>query len=216
MVGYNLRHHSSLKKIKKMIDDKIIGEVLGVSLRCGQFLEDWHADEDYRKRYHVEKKKGGGIILDGIHEIDCALWLLDEPEYLSCFSHKWPHLEMDAENIASIQLAFKSGAIAEIHVDCLQRNYQRACHVIGTKGTLDWDFHEARVTHYSAEDKKWFYFYEGKPFSHCYVEEMRHFLNVLSHHSEERTHFFQGQAKAQYIALLARESSETKRVVSCL
>ena len=78
LVGCNLRFHPGLRAVKNLLAEKAVGRVIAVRAEVGQYLPDWHPEEDYRKNYSARRALGGGIVLDAIHEIDYVRWLLGE------------------------------------------------------------------------------------------------------------------------------------------
>lgn len=174
-VGYNLRFHPGLVRLKQMLDHGTIGMPLGIRAEFGQYLPDWRPDEDYRASYTAKESLGGGIILDASHELDYIRWLAGAVESVSCASGRIGGLEMDAEDTAEIILKMRSGIIAQVHVDCTQRHYTRWCKVAGTEGTLIWDYLTG-VRHYDAKTKRW----QEDPIAvdpnFMYVKEVEHFL----------------------------------------
>ena len=66
----NLRFHKSIKKIKKLLTDKEIGDILWIRAESSSYLPDWHLNDDYRKSYASKKITGGGVVLTCIHELD--------------------------------------------------------------------------------------------------------------------------------------------------
>src|SRR3990167_7543788 len=68
-VGYNLRFHPVLQRLKEiLIDEKIIS----FSVRVGQYLPTWRSQVDYRDCYSAKKNQGGGVLRDLSHELDYA------------------------------------------------------------------------------------------------------------------------------------------------
>src|SRR5229473_3673854 len=51
LVGCNLRFHPGLMRIKKLLEERAIGRVIGARVEVGQYLPDWHPQEDYRQSY---------------------------------------------------------------------------------------------------------------------------------------------------------------------
>ena len=78
-IGYNMRFHPGLKILKELIDSGTIGRVLWLSVEAGQYLPDWRPWQNYRESYSARLELGGGIILDGSHELDYICWLLGRP-----------------------------------------------------------------------------------------------------------------------------------------
>lgn len=140
MVGFNLRFHPGLAKVHQLASSGSLGRVMIVRAEYGQYLPDWRPTADYRANYIVNKDSGGGIIREESHEVDYVRWLGGQIEDVYAVAGQLSNLEMRAEDSALMVLRLTSGALAEIHVDCVQRGYSRGCKVIGTEGTAEWTY----------------------------------------------------------------------------
>lgn len=178
-VGYNLRFHPGLQKVKQLVDDGVIGRVLWARVEVGQYLPDWRPWQDYRQSYTARRELGGGIILDASHELDYIIWLLGEPTEVICMTGKVSDLEVDVEDCATVLLRFASGAYADVHMDFVQRGYARSCKLAGERGTIIWDYSAHRVRIYQAGTDSW----ETMPYTFdsndMYVAEVQHFLGCV-------------------------------------
>jgi len=214
LVGCNMRFHPGIALMKKLLDNKSIGKVICARVQAGQYLPDWHPSEDYRKGYSASKSLGGGIILDGIHEIDYIAWLMGEVSRVCCFAAKISSLEIDTEDTAEILLGFASGAVAEVHLDYVQRAYARSCQIIGEEGTILWDMNEKQVKLYTAADKKWQVFPQAADYdiNQMYIDQMQHFLDCLEGKAIPLQDINAGK-KALEIALAAKQSAESDRII---
>jgi predicted dehydrogenase len=210
LIGCNFRFHWGLRLVRKMVAEGKIGKLLFARAEFGQYLPDWHPWEDYRQGYSAQKSLGGGIVLDSIHEIDYLYWLLGDVGEVYCLSDKISDLEIDVEDIAEITLRFKSGTIAQVHVDYLQRAYNRCCKLVGTGGVITWSFQDNTVGWYSAEAGEWQTFRESPSYdtNEMYVEEMKHFVRCLSGEESPEVGVSEGRRLLE-IALAAKKSSET-------
>jgi predicted dehydrogenase len=179
-VGYNLRWHPGLVKLKELLDQGEIGRVLWARVEVGQYLPDWHPGTDYRQSYTASKTLGGGIILDASHELDYILWLLGEPTEVKCMAGKVSRLETDVEDCATILLRFQSGAQADVHLDFVQRGYSRNCKLAGERGTLLWDFSSNQVSLFRADSGKWEQFPYEFETNDMYVAEASSFLQSVA------------------------------------
>ncbi len=175
LVGYGLRFEAGLRRTKDLVDGGAVGRVLALRAEFGQYLPDWRPAQDYRANYTARRAEGGGIILDGSHEIDYVRWLAGEVQAVSCAAGRLSDLEMDAEDVAALTLRLAGGALAEIHLDCVQRGYARSCKVIGDRGTLVWDLREG-VRLLAAGETAWKSFPAAADGNAMYLDEMRHFL----------------------------------------
>jgi len=215
LVGCNMRFHPGIMRVKNLIDEGAIGKVVAARLEAGQYLPDWHPWEDYRNMYSARRELGGGVILDAIHEIDLAHWMLGEVGAVACFAGKLSHLEIDTEDTAAVLLRFANGAIGELHLDYIQRVYSRSCHIIGEEGTILWDFNKRQVKLYSAKTGRWQTFPQnpGYDINEMYIEEMKHFLNCLEGKTKPMLDINSAKRVLE-IALAAKEAAKTGKVVN--
>jgi predicted dehydrogenase len=214
LVGCNLRFHPGLVRIKQLIDDGAIGNVIAGRAEVGQFLPDWHPWEDYRHMYSAQPDLGGGVILDAIHEIDQIRWMLGEVSEVACFAGKLSRLEITTEDTAAVLLRLSSGAIGEVHMDYVQRTYSRSCHFIGEEGTIRWDYVDGQVRWYSAKTREWKIFLNppGWEPNQMYLDEMKHFLNCLSQKERPMLDVFEAKRLLE-IALAAKSSVQRHQII---
>lgn len=214
LVGCNMRFHPCLQFVKKMLDEKRIGKVISARVQMGQYLPNWHPWEDYRTMYSAQKSLGGGIILDAIHELDYISWLLGGVTQVFSFSDKLSDLDIDTEDIAEILLRFKSGAIAEVHLDYIQRYPSRSCEIIGNEGSIILDMNKGTVKVYTAEKKKWELFEQPHNYdiNQTYIDEMVHFISCIEGKEEPLISIADG-LEVLKIALAAKESAKNGRII---
>ena len=177
-VGYNLRCLPSLRRVAALIDDKRVGRVLAARAEFGSYLPDWRPGRDYRDNYAVSAAEGGGILLDAIHELDLIGWLLGETSEVSAWAEHVSDLDGDTEDVAEVTLRLASGALAQVHVDYLQRAYHRTLRVIGADGIIAWDYpaHAVAVLGLDgAREVEDFREADGDA-TQMYLEEMRRFV----------------------------------------
>lgn len=183
LVGCNLRFHLPIKYIKGKIDSGDLGRLLIARLQYGHYLPNWRPSKDYRNVYSAKRDMGGGVLLDGIHEIDYATWLFGKPDEIFSYNLKAGDLEIDVEDVGEILLRYKD-AIVNIHIDYLRHSKMRSCEIIGTGGTILWQSfgkipEVMKVTLYSSngdiKDE-----ISGEVDSNTqYLEEIRHFINCI-------------------------------------
>src|SRR5439155_1318355 len=82
---------------------------------------------------------------------------------------------------ADVLLRFDYGAVANVHLDYLQRTYRRACDFIGEDGVIAWDYIAQSVTVYGKEDRRIEVFQESinTERNQMFVDEMRHFVRCI-------------------------------------
>lgn len=215
LVGCNMRFHPCIKRIKELLDAETVGRVLSVNIETGSYLPEWRPSIDYRKNYSARKELGGGIILDAIHEIDYARWMLGDVSMVACFADKVSSLEIDVEDVADMILRFCSGTIGHIHMDYIQRVYSRNCKFIGEEGVITWDFNDGRVGLFSIHNNQWTWFHQPSSFqfNQVYIDEMNHFINCINGVEKSTLDIFEGIEDLR-IAVAAKFSAIEKRVIS--
>ena len=140
-VGFNLRFHEPIRRLVALVHGGRAGEVVAARLWFGYHLPSWRPGVDYRQTYSARADLGGGILLDAIHELDLAVWLLG-PDLVVDHSlvARVGDLDLDVEDTVRAQLRTPDGVPVEIALDYLSRDYRRGIEVIGTEATvrLDW------------------------------------------------------------------------------
>jgi predicted dehydrogenase len=181
LVGCNMRFHPGPAKVKQMLDEQRLGKILFARIHVGSYLPEWRPDTDYRRNYAARAATGGGCILDCIHEIDLARWYLGEVQSVFCCAAHLSSLEIETEDIAILVCRHESGSLSEIHLDYVQRTYERGCQIVGELGSIFWDFGGKSVRWYDAATAAWTSFPQPEPWelNQMYVDEMKHFLQCL-------------------------------------
>jgi predicted dehydrogenase len=212
MVACNMRFHHGPATIKRLLGERAVGTVVSALLDAGQYLPDWHPEEDHTKSYSAREELGGGVVLDGIHELDYVRWLFGEVRSVAALTSRRARLGIATESAADLLIGFASGVNATVHVDYVQRAYARACKVIGDEGTITWDITTGDVRCYRAPTRAWETF--TPPPDHdindMYVAEMRHLLGCLTGGTPELA--IPEAARVLEIALAARASASDGRV----
>lgn len=214
LMGCNLRFHPCLVKVKDLVSSGKIGKIISVRAENGSYLPDWHPDEDYGKGYAARKDLGGGVVLTCIHEIDYLYWLFGDVEEVYSVSGKFSDLNIKSEDLSSIIFRFKNDIIGELHLDYFQRPSSRNCTIIGSKGTIHWDFATNTVKYYDIKTKKWLIVLRLKKydFNSMYVAEAKHFLFCIKNKKKTINDIHQG-FKILKIAMAILKSSKTHRPI---
>jgi predicted dehydrogenase len=182
LVGCNMRFHPGPAKVKQLLEEKRLGHILFARVHTGSYLPEWRPNTDYRSNYAARAATGGGCILDCIHEIDLARWYLGDVDSVFCYAARLSSLEIETEDVAVLICRHAVGAISEIHLDYVQRTYERGCQIVGELGSIFWDFNARQVRWYDAASKKWFHCPQPETWelNQMYVDEMKHFLDCLT------------------------------------
>ena len=156
-VGYCLRYLPSAQKLKVLLDSKAIGALYNAHIEIGQYLPDWRPSKDYRECVSANEKLGGGALFELSHELDYAQWLLGPLKLQHAILRSSDELELQVEDMADILALTESGAVANIHLDFLQRKAYRQCSFVGSEGRIDWDLIQNQLTLTTAAETKVLY-----------------------------------------------------------
>lgn len=186
LIGCNMRFHPGPAKVKELLEQKVIGRVLFARIHTGSYLPEWRPWQDYRKSYSANRSMGGGCLLDCIHEIDLARWYLGEVEEVFCKAVHSGSLDIDVEDVAILICQHINGVLSEVHLDYVQRTYERGCQIVGERGSIFWDFKKQAVRWFDADQNKWNTFSQSKKWqlNQMFVDELKHFLECISQNKQ--------------------------------
>jgi predicted dehydrogenase len=210
-VGYNLRFHPSIQKLKELVDAAAVGKILWAHVEAGSYLPDWRPWQDYRKSYTARRELGGGILLDGSHEIDYVTWLFGAPQEVACMAGRVSQLEVNVEDCATILLRFPDGTRADVHVDFIQRSYSRYCSLVGPEGKLQWDLlnNSVQIVRPGAQAETTKFKVQ---INDAYVAELAHFLECVRTGARPRF-TLEDAILTLRVTLAARASAEERKWV---
>jgi predicted dehydrogenase len=136
-VGFPLRMHSGLRKLRAEIADQT---VVSAQIYCGQYLPDWRPDRDYRDTYSSDRARGGGALHDLSHELDYAGWLFGAHTRVSAIGGSFGGLGIQADDSWGILASFERCPIATLQINYLFRSLRRDCVVVTTDHSYELDF----------------------------------------------------------------------------
>ncbi len=211
LVGFQLRHHPGYKKLLQLISSGEIGQPLSLQGYVGQYLPDWHPDDDYRLSYSAKKDLGGGVILDLCHEIDIAISILGDVFKVSCFCDHFSDLEIETEDMADIILEHQGRKLSHMHLNYIERNYEWVTRVMGTLGTAIWNYGRGyvKIIRPDSTSNCW-NDPDGFERDWLFLDQMKHWLEVVDGKTIPAVNLDAGIAVTR-IALAAKRSSEKKR-----
>ena len=145
LVGFDLRFDLGLIKVKKLVEDKIIGDICTFRCEVGQFLPDWRSNISYSESSSSKSIHGGGVMLDLIHEFDYVEWILGEFQSVFGKNIKSSNLKIDTEDNSLNILSLENNVYGTICLDYLQKKLSRSLKIIGNNGMIIWDYSESKV-----------------------------------------------------------------------
>lgn len=121
-VGYNLRFHP----VMQVLADELAGErLVSMQVYCGQYLPDWRPGTDYRHSYSADLGRGGGVLRDLSHELDCLLWLGGDWRRVAAIGGRFGPLEIRSDDTWAALFELERCPAATVQVNYLDRPGRR-------------------------------------------------------------------------------------------
>ena len=139
-VGYQLRYHPGIKKLKSIIKTNKLGEPISGLFYFGEYLPNMHFYEDYKKTHMAIKKQGGGAINCLSHQVDLIYHLLGEPKKIVSFQNKVSSLEIDVEDNLHAIFTYKKKRNFTLNINFLKSPPRNFIFLEFQKGSVEWDY----------------------------------------------------------------------------
>jgi predicted dehydrogenase len=155
-VAYCYRFNEGARKMRDLIrrGKEGIGEPYYARGEMCSYLPEWHPTEDYRHFYMAKKALGGGTLLDQSHLFDLTRMFLGEIRGLYGISTRQSDLDIETDDFGEVVLDMASGVRVSLHIDLFSQPPRRHYHVMGSKGTLQWDITTNTVTRLVQKDRQ--------------------------------------------------------------
>jgi predicted dehydrogenase len=133
-VGYTLRFHPSVVKVRELVQTGQIGEPFSFESACTHYLPD--SRPDYRRTYYGSANAAAGVILDLSHELNYLEWILGTLRLEASRRASVPELGIADESTADLRLNSAGGLFGQIHLHAADRCIRRECHIVGSEARL--------------------------------------------------------------------------------
>lgn len=216
MVGYQMRFHPCLQRLREVVQSGTLGRLLSVRATIGEYLPGWHPYEDYRQMYASRADLGGGVVLSQIHEFDYLYSLFGLPSRIYALGGHWSELEIDAEDTASTLMECSiDGRPLPIHLhqDFLQSPPSRQCEIIGDRARALMDLHALTVTVFArGQAAPIVESFHGFERNQLFIDQTRHFLECVRTRQRPIVDLRDGLQSLR-MALAAKQSIATQRPI---
>lgn len=141
MLALMKRFNPSYQLVKRLIEEGRLGQVFEGRARWDNARAAATATAGYR---HSRAAGGGFLQEDGSHPLDQLRWWLGDVEEVSAQILIVASDRVENDDVASVQLKHKSGAISSLHITMLTHcTGEESYEVFGTKATLtvNTDYH---------------------------------------------------------------------------
>lgn len=142
-VGYNLRFHPVIQRLKALLEGK---KILSAQAYVGQYLPDWRPATDYRASYSASAKHGGGALRDLSHELDYLAWMFGRWKRVSAIGGHYSSLEIDSDDVFALMLETSSCPIVTLQLNYLDRMARRSVLINTADHTIEADLIKCTIT----------------------------------------------------------------------
>ncbi len=113
MVAQSKRYMAAHRAIKRLLDERVIGQVLYVRASVDQHLAAIHPPDNWLFKRALAG--GGSVISIGVHAIDLLRWLVSDIVAVFAVERQSPiNPGMDCEDISVAVLEFANGAVGDL------------------------------------------------------------------------------------------------------
>ena len=98
----------AFSEIKKIINNKIYGDLISFSLINHEAIQNWHPWEDFRDSYSTQKIYGGGCLLTQIHDLEILYGLLGLPKKVHFVFGDGRNLNIDVDDYYLATFVFRN------------------------------------------------------------------------------------------------------------
>lgn len=153
--SFTFRYYEPVMKIRELIAKGTIGKVLAFNHHLGQYLPDWHPWEDYRN-FYVSQPESSACREMVPYELQWIQFVLND-EFVTAkgITNKQSDLELKIDDTYTALLQSKTGITGTLMVELLARPAVRVFRILGSQGTVEWNWQKYEINIWSTKLKKW-------------------------------------------------------------
>jgi len=138
--GYQLLRHEKILYLKKILKNE---KIISFLFEVGYDFKKWRKKQSFSKNYFLEKKKGGGVIFELIHEINLIQNLIGKIEYIKTIKKNIKTNQM--EDLAISTIKTNNGILGSLYQDMISQKYFRSYKIITTKKIMILDIANSKM-----------------------------------------------------------------------
>jgi predicted dehydrogenase len=207
LVGFQFRFHPALQEVRELLRRLAVGRPLHTEVVWGEFLPSWHPWEDWRNGYAAVRELGGGVHHTICHPFDYLRWWFGDAQVVRAALTIHGPLELDVAEAADVLLRFASDVTAHVRLDYWSRPQTHRVEITCSDGTIAWNFMTGQLRVWSTASDEWMT--KALPSvesrNELFVDEVRHFLDIVNGHARPICGLDDGIAVAQLCTAIERD-----------
>ena len=140
-VACPLRYTRVIQYLKAWIPEHRVYSARAI---CSTFLPDWRPGVDYRKTYSADRKLGGGVSIDLIHEWDYLTYLFGAPQSVVNARGTYSELDLNSDDL-SLSIARYPDKLVSLHLDYFGRAERREIELYTRDDTIVGDIRKQEI-----------------------------------------------------------------------
>ena len=219
MVGYQLRFHPCVKRLKVLLDENALGPIQSVEVAVHSYMPSWHSYENPLKFYASIKELGGGVVFTEIHEIDLLSWFFGIPKRVMAFGGTLGASPIDVEDTMGVLLEYEEKGRffpATLLLSFVQRPPSRRLVINGREGRIILEIPKLKLTFegINGEIKEELRLDSNFNRNSLFLDELKHFFSCLELGQEPLTSL-SNIAAGQKTALAILKSFQKGTSITC-
>jgi predicted dehydrogenase len=189
MVGYHLRFHPCVKRLRELVEARRVGQVQSIEVAVHSYMPSWHGYEQPTAFYAGRKDLGGGVVLTEIHEIDLLAWMFGQPSRVTAIRGAGGH-GLDVEETVGAVLEQQDDGKAfpvTLMMSFVQQPPARRFAVNGVDGRIVMDLPRLTVVVEGANGKSERFPIPDFDRNEIFLDELSHFLTCVERGTEPMT-----------------------------
>lgn len=135
-VGFNLRFHPVIERLREVLADTTIHTV---EAYAGQHLDTWRPSRSTRAQYSAVKSQGGGVLRDLSHELDYLRMLLGDCLGVFARGGRLGAVTEDSDDAWGVVADFDRAPVVTLQLNYLDTNTRRRLVINTSSGTIEAD-----------------------------------------------------------------------------
>ncbi len=211
-IGFMLRFHPLIQKIKELIAAERLGPVYSARFSFGSFLPNWHPWEDYTTSYASKIDMGGGVINTITHELDLIQYLFGLPKSIFCLKNNQSILNIDADEQCEAIFEYEDKCIS-LHLDYLQKGPNRSVEIICEKGAIkfNWKNQTLVISEYLQDEE--IIQCANFDLNQMYIDELKDFVDKAIRNQKTHALDFNHALKNTELMLLMHQSADERKLL---